>query len=56
MHVNQETYTTIFLSPAELGQLRIEIGECEVDWKQYPALDRLTDTICHTDTVAGTEV
>ena len=48
MHVNAETFHTIFLSPAEMGQLRIEIAECELDWKQYPALDRLSDAIAHS--------
>lgn len=47
MHINAETFHTIFLSPAEIGQLRVEIQEAEVDWRQYPALDRLTDAIAH---------
>ncbi len=47
IHVNHETYVTIFLSPAELGQLRVELQECDVDWRQYPAMDRLTDCIIH---------
>lgn len=56
MHVNAETFHTIFLSPAEMGQLRVEIAEADIDWKQYPALDRLSDAIAHqgsTDIGAG---
>ena len=59
MHVNAETFHTIFLSPAEIGQLRVEIAEADVNWTQYPALDRLTDAIAHggkeTEDVPQTE-
>lgn len=51
MHINAETFHTIFLSPAEMGQLRVELAEAsDFDWKQYPALDRLTDAIAHGGT------
>ena len=54
MHVNEETFATIFLSPAELGDIRCQINqltvEHEIDWAKYPALDRLTDAIIHPGT------
>ena len=53
MHLNSETFFTIFLSPAEVGQLRVEIQDAteneHIDWKQYPSLDRLTDAILHEE-------
>ena len=54
MHINAETYHTIFLSPAETGQLRVELtqffDEVEVDIQRFPAIDRLTDAILHGGT------
>jgi hypothetical protein len=56
MHVNQETYITVFLSPAETGQLTVELQAiCEViDLSDFPAFDRLSDAIIHRD--AGNEL
>lgn len=54
MHLKDETFHTLFLSPHEMGQLRVELaeffGECEasdVDVRKYPAIDRLTDCLIH---------
>ena len=58
MHIRQETFVTIFLSPAELGQLTVEIEEMaeDVDFKKYPAVDRLTDAIAHRDVIGNDDI
>lgn len=51
MHLKDETFHTLFLSPHEMGQIRVELQELteegEIEWKRYPALDRLTDCLIH---------
>lgn len=55
MHVTKEIFLNLFLTPAEIGQLRVELplltGEFEIDWQKFPAWDRLTDALMHNEHV-----
>ena len=53
MHVTKEIFLNLFLTPAEIGQLRVELPRLtetfEINWEQYPAWDRLTDALVHDE-------